>query len=94
MKKLSILLILIICLTVFGCAGMSNTEQRTLSGGAIGTGAGAIVGPTPPPPPPPPPPGAAAGAAGGYLYDHHEKAKQAEYEKGYQAGQQSAKTSQ
>jgi len=23
---------------------MSNTEQRTLSGGAIGTGAGAIVG--------------------------------------------------
>lgn len=27
-----------------GCSGMNSTEQRMLSGGAIGTGAGAIVG--------------------------------------------------
>lgn len=27
-----------------GCAGMSYTEQRMLSGGAIGAGAGAAVG--------------------------------------------------
>jgi hypothetical protein len=94
MKKLSIVLILIISLTVFGCSGMSNTEQRTLSGGAIGTGAGAIAGAIAGHTVWGAAIGAAAGAAGGYLYDHHEKAKQAEYEKGYKAGQQSAKTSQ
>jgi osmotically inducible lipoprotein OsmB len=94
MKKLSIILILIISLTFFGCSGMSNTEQRTLSGGAIGTGAGAIVGAIAGHTVWGAAIGAAAGAAGGFLYDHHKKAKQAEYEKGYQAGQQSVKTNQ
>lgn len=61
---------------VTGCSGMSTTQQRTLSGAAIGTGVGvagtamtggcvscgAAVG-------------AAAGAAGGYIYDQHEKNK-------------------
>jgi hypothetical protein len=94
MNKISIALILIISLTAFGCAGMSDTEQRTLSGGAIGTGAGAIVGAIAGHTALGAAIGAAAGAAGGYLYDHHEKAKQAEYEKGYKAGQQSAEKSQ
>ncbi len=31
-------------LLLAGCSGMNSTEQRMLSGGAIGTGAGAIVG--------------------------------------------------
>jgi hypothetical protein len=64
-----------------GCAGMSDTEQRTLSGAAIGTGAGAIVsaatgewgwaaG------------GAAVGAATGYLYDRQKKKEQQAYERG------------
>jgi osmotically inducible lipoprotein OsmB len=53
-----------------GCSGMSTTEQRVLSGGAIGAGVGvgatvltggcvacgAVIG-------------GAAGAAGGYIYD-------------------------
>jgi hypothetical protein len=56
------------------CSGMNATEQRVLSGGAIGAGAGAaltgltggnmlggaILG-------------GAAGAAGGYLYDQHRQ---------------------
>jgi hypothetical protein len=58
-------------LLLAGCSGMSTTEQRMLSGGAIGTGAGAIVGAAtgglsiaagaai----------GAAAGVAGGYIVD-------------------------
>ena len=94
MKKILLITILAMSLMVFGCSGMSNTEQRTLSGGAIGTGAGAIVGAIAGHTVWGAAIGAAAGAAGGYLYDHHEKAKQAEYEKGYQAGQQSVKTNQ
>lgn len=31
---------------------------------------------------------------GGYLYDHYEKSKEAEYQKGYKAGQESAQKSQ
>lgn len=63
-------------LTLVGCSGMSSTEQRTLSGGAIGAGigaagtaltggcvaCGAAIG-------------GAVGAGAGYLYDQHEKSK-------------------
>ena len=76
-----------------GCSGMSTTEQRTLSGGAIGAAAGAgivaiaganpiwgAIG------------GAAVGAVGGYVYDQYEKSKQHEYNAGYQAGKRSATT--
>jgi osmotically inducible lipoprotein OsmB len=57
-----------------GCANMSSTEQRTLSGAAIGTAVGAglgavtggnVLGGAAI--------GAAAGTAGGYLYDRHKK---------------------
>ena len=94
MKKLTIILILIVSLTVFGCAGMSDTQQRTLSGGAIGTGAGAIVGAIAGHTAWGAAIGAATGAAGGYLYDHYEKSKEAEYQKGCKAGLQKAKKSQ
>jgi len=40
MKKLSIVILLVISLAIGGCAGMSDTEQRTLSGAAIGTAGG------------------------------------------------------
>jgi osmotically inducible lipoprotein OsmB len=57
-----------------GCSGMNNTQQRTLSGAAIGTGigagaaamtggcvtCGAAIG-------------AGAGAVGGYIYDQNQK---------------------
>jgi len=56
------------------CTGMTNTQQRTLSGAAIGTGVGAVGGAVtggcitcgavi----------GGAAGAAGGYIYDQTKK---------------------
>ena len=35
---------LTIVFVLAGCAGMSTTQQRTLSGGAIGAGAGALIG--------------------------------------------------
>lgn len=71
----AIALILISALFLGGCAGMSYTEQRMLSGGAIGAASGAIIG------------GAAgsagtgaaigggAGVVGGYLYDRFEKSR-------------------
>ena len=70
--------ILAVCLVVglTGCLNMSTTEQRSLSGAAIGTaggalvagltkgnaGTGALIG-------------AAVGAASGWLYDKHEKSE-------------------
>ena len=85
MKKLSIILILIVSLTAVGCAGMSDTQQRTLSGGAIGAGAGAIVGAIAGHTAWGAAIGSATGAAGGYLYDHYEKSKEAEYQKRLQS---------
>lgn len=41
MKKISLIVVSGIILT--GCSGMSTTEQRTLSGGAIGAAAGAGI---------------------------------------------------
>lgn len=63
-----------VALLVSSCANMDNTQQRTLSGGAIGAAAGAMgaaifegnpfwgaVG------------GAAVGAASGFAYDQYER---------------------
>lgn len=63
-------LVLAGALAVGACSGMNTTEQRTLSGGAIGAGAGAVItaatggciicGTAI---------GAGAGALGGFIYD-------------------------
>jgi osmotically inducible lipoprotein OsmB len=71
MKKF-IPIILGSALLISGCSNMDTTQQRTLSGGAIGATAGAV------------------GAASGYVYDMYEKDKQAQYNKGYQAGKASS----
>ncbi|WP_299379861.1 hypothetical protein [uncultured Kiloniella sp.] len=71
-------LAIILTATLFlgACSGLSNTQQRVLSGGAIGTGVGvvgtavtggcvtcgAVIG-------------GAVGAGAGYLVDQHEKGK-------------------
>jgi hypothetical protein len=51
-----------------GCAGMSPTEQRTLSGGAIGAAGGALIGAAVGHPAAGAAIGGAAGATGGYVY--------------------------
>jgi osmotically inducible lipoprotein OsmB len=59
-----------------GCANMSSGEQRTLSGAAIGTAAGALIGELATGQPLHGAAiGAAAGAAGGWLYNRHEQAQ-------------------
>jgi osmotically inducible lipoprotein OsmB len=94
MKKLSIVILLVISLAFAGCAGMSDTEQRTLSGAAIGTAAGGIVGAIAGNTGLGLVAGAVAGTAGGYLYDHHEKAKKASHDKAYEQGYEADKKSQ
>ena len=71
---------LVLMTSLTGCANMSSTEQRTLSGAAIGAaggaaigaisgghaGTGALVG-------------AGVGAVGGYLYDQSQKSHHHRY---------------
>jgi len=74
MKKTLLVLPLVAALTLTGCSNMTTSQQRQLSGGAIGAAAGAgitaiaggnpiwgAIG------------GAAAGVLGGYIYDRHEQ---------------------
>ena len=43
MKPRAIAAVLVLSLGLAGCAGMNETQQRTLSGGAIGTAGGAAI---------------------------------------------------
>jgi hypothetical protein len=74
MKKILLSLPLVAALSLTGCSNMTTTQQRELSGGAIGAAAGAgitalaggnpiwgAIG------------GAAVGVLGGFVYDKHEQ---------------------
>jgi len=88
MKKTAIVVVVVIGLAFMGCAGMSDTEQRALSGAAIGAGAGTIVGAIAGDAGWGAAIGAAAGAGAGYLHDRNVKSKEAAYQQGYEAGRQ------
>lgn len=76
MKTTLIVLSTSALLGLSACTGMSDTQQRTLSGAAIGTaagvgigaltGGGLLWGAAG---------GAAVGAVGGYIYDQNQKSK-------------------
>jgi osmotically inducible lipoprotein OsmB len=74
MKKTAILVIMVAVL-LGGCSGMSYTEQRTLSGGAIGAAGGALIGAAAGAPGTGAAIGGGAGLLGGYLYDQYEKSQ-------------------
>jgi hypothetical protein len=66
----------VVALPLAGCAEMTPTQQRALSGTAMGAGnAGLGAGI-----------GAVAGLAGGLIYDKVKKDQAASYSSGYQAG--------
>jgi len=44
MRQILYLAAVVLAALTFGCAGMSGQQQRTLSGGAIGAGGGALLG--------------------------------------------------
>jgi osmotically inducible lipoprotein OsmB len=74
MKRVAVLL-LVAAMVVGGCSGMSNTQQRTLSGGAIGASSGALIGWAAGCPACGAAIGGGAGLAGGYIYDQYEKSQ-------------------
>ncbi len=74
MKK-TMVLVMVVALLVGGCSGMSPTEQRVLSGTAIGASGGALIGWAAGSPAAGAAIGAGAGALGGFLYDRYEKSQ-------------------
>lgn len=76
-------------LTLAGCADMTNTQQRALSGTAIGAGTGAVVGAIAGSTGLGLAIGAGAGLVGGLVVDKIEKDRQASFDRGFAAGQAS-----
>jgi osmotically inducible lipoprotein OsmB len=72
MKKILIFLVAA-TFVVSSCAGMGTTEQRVLSGGAIGASGGALVGWAAGNPAVGAAVGGGAGALAGLIYDQFEK---------------------
>ena len=81
---------LLFTLSFAGCSNMSSTEQRTLSGGALGAAGGAAIGALAGNAGMGAAIGAGAGLLGGYLYDKNKKSKEAEYQRGVRDGRAQA----
>ena len=73
--KTAVILILTATLLFGGCAGMSTTQQRVLSGGAIGASSGALIGWAAGNPAAGAAIGGGVGMVGGYLVDQYEKSR-------------------
>jgi hypothetical protein len=68
------------------CTGMSDTQQRTVTGGLGGAAGGAAIGAIAGNAGMGAAIGALAGVAGGYVWDQHKKAEERAYQEGYTAG--------
>jgi osmotically inducible lipoprotein OsmB len=73
-------------MVIGGCAGMSETEQRTLTGGAAGAAAGAGIGALAGNAGLGAAIGGGAGLAGGFLLGRHHDATRAAYQQGVADG--------
>ncbi|MFA4904271.1 MAG: YMGG-like glycine zipper-containing protein [Desulfobaccales bacterium] len=73
--KRTIIVMLVALWAVAGCANLSTTEQRVLSGGAIGAGSGAVIGALAGSAGLGAAAGAGAGLLGGFLYDQSQKTR-------------------
>ena len=72
MKKI-LILVVVATLMISSCSGMSTTEQRVVSGTAMGAGGGALIGWAAGNPAVGAAVGAGAGALGGYIYDRMDQ---------------------
>lgn len=88
MKRFEIGLALVVTLALGGCAGMSETQQRTMSGAAMGAAGGALIGAIAGDAGMGAAIGAAAGGTGGFLYGKHKESEDAAYQRGVAAGKQ------
>jgi uncharacterized membrane protein len=73
--KRGLVFVLAASLLVGACSGMTHTQQRALSGGAIGAGSGALIGWAAGNPAAGAAIGAGAGVVGGLIYDQYEKSR-------------------
>ncbi|MHB9072358.1 MAG: glycine zipper family protein [Desulfobaccales bacterium] len=71
----TIIVMLVALLATAGCANLSTTEQRVLSGGAIGAGSGAVIGALAGSAGLGAAAGAGAGLLGGFIYDQAQKSR-------------------
>ncbi|MDR3530538.1 MAG: glycine zipper family protein [Rhodopila sp.] len=78
--------VFLVCIGLAGCSDMTSTQQRALSGTAIGAGTGAVLGAIGGNAGLGAIAGAGAGLAAGLIYDSVKKNQQAAYEQGYSAG--------
>ena len=76
-------------LLLAGCSGMSDTQQRALTGTGIGAAGGAVIGAMAGNAGLGAVIGAGAGLAGGLLVDRTKKNEQTAYQSGYAAGKKS-----
>jgi hypothetical protein len=74
MQKAAVLLVAAILITG-GCSGMSATEQRVLSGGAVGAAGGALIGAAAGSAAIGAAAGGGAGLLGGLVYDQYQKSR-------------------
>jgi len=74
MKKV-VILVVVLALALGGCTGMSSTQQRVLSGGAIGASGGALIGWAAGSPAAGAAIGGGAGLLAGFLYDQFERSR-------------------
>jgi len=74
MKK-AIVLLVVLALALGGCSGMNATQERVLSGGAIGASSGALIGWAAGSPAVGAAIGGGAGLLGGLIYDQYERSR-------------------
>ena len=86
------LLAMVLAVLLSGCAGMSDTQQRTLTGGAGGAAGGAAIGALAGSAGLGAAIGGAAGLAGGYLYDQYKNSQNETYQRGVAAGRAQSQT--
>lgn len=81
-------LIVVCCLAgaMAGCTGMSDTQQRAMTGTAGGAAGGALIGAMAGNAGLGAAAGAGAGLVGGLLYDYHKQSEANAYQQGVQSG--------
>jgi 3-oxoacyl-[acyl-carrier-protein] synthase III len=82
MKIFPLLLAMVLVISLSGCAGMSDTQQRSVTGGLGGAAGGAVIGAIAGNAGMGALIGGAAGTAGGFLFGKHKESEQRAYEQG------------
>ena len=89
MKKIVIVAFVVLFINITGCADLSATQQRTMTGGLGGAAAGAAIGAIAGNAGMGALIGGAAGSAGGFLYGRSKDAQERAFQEGVRQGQNS-----